>query len=443
MRRKLLAIILTTMIFGLAACRNSSNNKQEISKSPDDNHLVEEAAQESNPEEHDPVTLSIYTGYSDDDTKLPVDYAVEELKKEMPWVTLEIETNAQDDGQKLKTYAATGDMPDIFQCDVNLINTFVKSGNIALLNDYVSETGYDTLIQDNCRDLLYNENGDVYAFPYAGNELVLMYYNSDLFEANNIKVPATFDELLDAVKAFNELGITPISLFAQEGWITSAMYDVIATKYIPAGIKGLDTGKTDITDEGYLKAAYKLKELVDANAFAKGVTGLNYDQAASLFYQGEAAMFLNGEWFITDADANMNGSADWMVFPVTADGGDNATAVSGSGGIGGLGVSSTADDIELCAKVAAFISQKIAEYKYVERANTIVAIKVDKTFNCEVSAMTQKLADELPGLTMESSFDWGLENAKYKVTLEEQTQALIAGILSPEEFIENVGNSLE
>lgn len=436
MKRKLLALVLmAVMVFSLAACSKTASQSQNSTPAGSGNEAAAGNSQE-------PVTLRIYAQYSDEDTKQPLDYAIAELKKEMPWVTLEIDVQAQDDGQKLKTYAATGDMPDIFNCGLNLIDTFIKSGNIAVLNDYLSVTGYDTAIQDSCKDLLYHPDGNVYAFPYAGNEIVLVYFNKELFEKQGLEAPKTFEDLMAAAEKFNAAGITPMSIFAQEGWVTVAMYDSIATKYVPEGIKGLDNGKTSISDEGYLKAAQKLQEMVQANVFAKGATGLNYDQAASLFYQDQAAMFINGQWFITDADTNMPGKVDWTYFPVTADGGTNANAVSGSGNIGGYAVSSSTPDKELAAKVAAFVAMKSAEYKYTERANTIVAVKVDKPFNCEVSPMIEKLSTELPNMTIDSTFAWGLSNAKLKTTLEEQTQALIAGTITPEDFIKTVEKSI-
>jgi raffinose/stachyose/melibiose transport system substrate-binding protein len=65
--------------------------------------------------EEEIITLRIYAQYSDDDTKIPYDYAVAELAKDYPNVKLELDIQAQDDGQKLQTYAATGNLPDIFQ----------------------------------------------------------------------------------------------------------------------------------------------------------------------------------------------------------------------------------------------------------------------------------------------------------------------------------------
>src|SRR5665647_1992924 len=81
------------------------------------------------------ATLKIYAQYSDDDTKVPYDYAVEQMAIAYPNVKLELEVQAQDDGQKLMTYAATGNLPDIFQVSSAQIENFKESGNIMVLND--------------------------------------------------------------------------------------------------------------------------------------------------------------------------------------------------------------------------------------------------------------------------------------------------------------------
>ena len=112
-----------------------------------------------------------------------------------------------------------------------------------------------------------------------------------------------------------ENGIVPLAIFGQEGWNTAAMYDAIATRYAAGGIKALDTQEASITDEGYVKAANKLEELVKAGLFQTGATTTNYDQASEMFLSGKAAMFLNGQWYIEDATKALGEDVDWMFYP--------------------------------------------------------------------------------------------------------------------------------
>ena len=119
-----------------------------------------------------------------------------------------------------------------------------------VLDDVAASSGYLDKVFESNKELVYSDDGHIYCFPYAGNEYVLWYYNKALFEQYELEVPTTYEELLHCVEVFSDNGITPMALFGQEGWITTAMYDAIATRYVADGIKGLDTKTTAITDEG-------------------------------------------------------------------------------------------------------------------------------------------------------------------------------------------------
>ncbi|CAK4853295.1 unnamed protein product [Aphanomyces euteiches] len=390
-----------------------------------------------------PVKLRIYAQYADEDTKTPYDYAVAELKKEMPNVELELEIQAQDDGQKLKTYAATGNLPDIFQAGLDQINTFKKSNNILMLDEYVDKFGYKEKMQPSAMNTLYTEDGHAYAFPYAGNELILLYYNKELFEKNNVKVPTTYEEMMTAVKAFKAANITPMALFAKEKWPDVALYDIFATRYSPAGILDLDKGKAQVTDPIYKSAAQNVVDLVKAGLLPKGATNLNYDQAAALFHEGKAAMFVNGQWEIEAATAALGDKVSYMYYPAAdaASYEKSKYAFSGSGGPGGYAVSSNTKDKELAAKVASFMSLKYAEYKYTQRANPIVATKVDIPVVKAFPAMMEQLSKDIPNITSTTAFAWGLSNPKFKAALEDGTQNLMTGAYSADRFVEDLANA--
>lgn len=391
------------------------------------------------------VTLKIYAQYSDEDTKAPFDYAVAALKEAMPHVTLELDIQAQDDGQKLKTYAATGNMPDIFNAGLDLINTMKKSNNIVDLTEYAKEFGYTDKIYDSAKNILYHEDGHIYAFPYAGNEMNLLFVNKELFEANNVKIPETYEELLTAVEQFNAVGVTPLSMFAKEKWPCVSLYDMMVTRYEPKGIKGLDTGETKITDEAYQKAADNIIELVEKGLLPKGATNLNYDQAASLFHTGKAAMFINGQWEIDASTKALGDKVDWIPFPAASADTMEASKYnfSGSGTVGGYAVSPTTKDVRLAAEVAAFISEKVAECKYTQRSNPLIAIKIDKPIEVPYPKMMEKLSETIPNIKTTTAFAWGLGNAKYKTTLEDESQMLLSGGYDSKSFINNVSKSLE
>ncbi len=434
----------------LAGCSSKTSNETTSDATTPEATVTTapEATQAALPEgviSDEEATLKIYAQYSDDDTKVPYDYAVEQLKTAFPNVTLELEVQAQDDGQKLMTYAATGNLPDIYQVALAQIENFKQSGNIMVLNDIAKETGFTDKVFESAKNILYNADGNIYAFPYAGNEYVVWYYNKAIFEKYNVEVPHTYDQLLAAIKTFKDNGITPMSIFGAEGWITAAMYDVLATRWDSGGIAKLDNGEGSPSEDAYVKAAEMFNTLVKAGMFQSSASSTNYDQASAMFLNGESAMFLNGQWYMTDATAALGENVDWMYYPSYDEASyeNGKTVWSGGGAAAGYAVNPNSEHAQLAAKVAAFLSEKYCEAKVMYRGTPLVALDVDVQPETEFPAMMQKLQADLPNIKSITKFDWHLTNATFKTALEDQTKYLLVEDYTPEEFISELGNGLQ
>jgi raffinose/stachyose/melibiose transport system substrate-binding protein len=231
-----------------------------------------------------------------------------------------------------------------------------------------------------------------------------------------------------------------MALFAKEKWPDVALYDMMATRLDPDGIKKLDEGKAKASDPAYKKAAERVAELVKAGLTQKGATNTNYDQAAALFHEGKAAMFINGQWEIEAATKALGDKLGYMYYPADSAATVEKTkyAFSGGGGPGGYAVSANSKNKELAAKVAMFLSLKYAEYKYTERGTPMVATKVDKTIDKQYPPLMQQLANDIPKITSTTAFDWGLQNAKVKAALEDASQNLVAGGYTADQFAQDV-----
>ncbi|MBO2943325.1 extracellular solute-binding protein [Paenibacillus sp. F411] len=430
MKKSLAVLLSSVLVFGLTACGSDS---KESAGTP------EAGGQEQT------TTLRIYAQYSDEDTKGYYDYAAAELAKEMPNVKLELEVQAQDDGQKLKSYAATGNLPDIFNAGQDQINLFRKSNNILQLDDYAEKMKFKDNMQPSAMNTLYADDEHIYAFPYAGNEFVLIYYNKELFEQNGVAIPTTKAELLTAIEAFQAKGITPMSIFAKEKWITTALYDIFATRYDPRGIKGLDSGETKPSDEAYGKAAQDVIDLVAAGLLPKGATNLNYDQAAALFHEGKAAMFVNGQWEIEASTKALGDKAGYLYYPAPDQAmyEQNKLAFSGGGSPGGFAVSANTKHKDLAAEVASFMALKYAEFKYTQKGSPIVATKVDMEPAKAFDPMMVTLSEDIPNITSTTAFAWGLSNAKFKAAIEDASQSLLMDGYSAQQFVSDLESALK
>ena len=441
-----LTVAATTIIGCGSQAPSSTGTDTPAAETKTEETKTEEKAADTTAEASgDKVTLSIYTQYADDDTKVPYDYAVEQLAEAFPNVELNLIVQAQDDGQTLKTLAATGQLPDIYQASTDIINTFRESNQIMVLNDVAQSTGFLDKLYDANKDLAYADDGNIYAFPFSGQEYVLWYYNKALFAENNLEIPETYDDLLNCIEVFKSKGITPLALFGQEGWNTAAAYDVIATRYAEGGIKALDEGKANITDEGYVNAAKKMEELVAAGLYQEDATTTNYDQASEKFLSGQAAMFINGQWYIEDATKTLGDDVDWMFYPAEDSASYEAgkAVFSGGGSASGFAVNPDSENAQLAAEVAEFITEKYCEAKVMYRHNPLVAIDTGKEPDSEYPAMMKKLSDTLPSITATTKFTWGLTNSTFNDAIQSESQGLVSGQFSADEFIQDIEDTME
>lgn len=447
MKKTVALLLALAMLFSLTAC---GNNPKETEAPTDAPKQTDAPAQTDAPdvteapteEEHNPITLSIYVRYSDDDTILPYDYAVAALAEEMPWVTLELDPMPADDGVKLKTYAATGDMPDIFGVSGNsIIDSLIQSEAIAELTDEITESGFINKVLEGAKSKLYHTDGNIYTIPYTGTEVALLFVNNDVFEANGVAIPTTIEEWIAAATELSAKGVTVLPVFAKEQWISNALYDMLVTRYIPDGLSSLHDGSHSIREDGFLQAAKDLEALAAAGAFPDGVTSLNYEQATTRWYAGEAAMFINGQWEIASTNAALGDSATWIPIPAaTADQYETSqyAFTGGKGTAAGLGVSPYSENYDIAVEVACFLAEKYAEYNYTQRGSSSIAIQCDKPIEVEVDPMTEKLTEYIQKATSTTVLSGSGSNTELYTVLGECCQSLIGGVMTAEEFIDSI-----
>lgn len=387
--------------------------------------------------------LKIYAQYSDDSEKIPFDYAVQEMKKVMPNVEVEIMPEARDDGQKLKTYAAAGNLPDIFDASSDIIKTFEKSKNILQLDSYAKELKIEDQMLDSVKPILRDEDGHIYGVPTDAPWYSMIFYNKEVFEKNGVKPPTNYNEMIDAIKKFKEKGIIPLALFAKEKWPGVQLFDQIATRMDPKGILLLDKGTAKVSDDVFKKTADKISNLVSAGMLAPGAFNMGYDEALSLFAEGKAAMLLNGGWAIQDFGAKMPGKAGILIYPFADAGQEEAVMyqMSGGGTISGYGVSPYSKNKDVAAKYAIQLSLKISEGRVLKRgAFPIVknSLEPEKPY----TDIQKEYNDYASKVKTSTTFDWGFTNATVKTTLEDNIQKLLTGHYSVDNFVSDTDKAI-
>lgn len=390
--------------------------------------------------------LTMMTYYEGEDDQL-CNYAYEKVKECFPNVTIEFEAQPQDGGQTIKTRAATGDLPDILQSDSGTLTLLAESGSILVLDDYIQEMNYEEkLVQGAIQTCLYSPDGHIYEFPIGGVSPVLWYYNKAIFEEYGVKVPTNYDELLEAVETFRENDVVPLATFAKEPWPVGAIYDSFVLKEDPTGIYGLSLGEARADDEANKNAVEKLKTLIDAGMFQDGCTNADFDTASAMFTEGQCAMFVNGSWYIADASPALGDNLGVFESYPTADAGkeeENKYAMTGGGDTCGLTITTSAEDPDLCAQVAAVYAynREIAEYQITNSVTVPVKTEGIET-NEPLSAASQQLLEMIPNLTYESKFLHTLPNTEFATSFTEEMQKLLVGE-SAEDFMANVNKCID
>lgn len=386
------------------------------------------------------VTLRMYVQYADDNEKIPFDYFEKALKEEKPNVTIEKILRGKDDTQLL-TLAASGEVPDIFQVSPSIINTFLESKNIATLDDYVTKFKFNDKLLASASNTLKFTDGHVYAFPFIGNDMYTWFYNKKLFADNNVTVPTTYPELLDAVKIFRDKGITPIAMQGKVEFAGLCLLDAFATRIDAEGVKKFDTFSTKATDPQWKYASEKIVELAKAEAFQKGSATVDYPEANAMFTSGKAAMYMNGQWDGGGIAEKLGDDVDIMVYPTAPDKDTyekTKNRLVGGGGVNGYGVSAKTKDVELAAYVAQLAALKTAEARYVKLGNVVVPTKIDLQPEKPLSAISLKISKTIGASESNTFFNWNFNNASVADALKEGCTALLTGEYSAETWAKDV-----
>ncbi len=296
------------------------------------------------------VKLTIWHNFAGDDLRAKaVRSYIDKFAQDHPEVTLDAQAIPPDGyRQRLSTVAAANEMPDVF---------FVYAGSQsselhqAKLLQPITEVldahpEWKEKFLPGAFDPFEFEEGQIYSAPLGMSATSILYYNKALFEKHNVKVPTTWDEMMTAIKTFNDNGITPIALGNKAPWVAqSTILGSLADR-----VTGTEWFKNaaaqqgaKFTDPEFIEALGYFKQLVDNKAFQEGANSIDNTQAEQYFIQGNAAMMISGAWTLTNLAASSTEEQmkdiEVTTLPAIPGGKGEANTISGGAG-GGLALSS-------------------------------------------------------------------------------------------------------
>ena len=358
MKKKLLAMLLAvTMVMALSACSSSPADKTAQNKQPDlqtpDNSAPAKADEQ--------ITINLWHSFidQDDSNRIATDEFIASYTAEHPNVKVEqhiLEDSSYKD-KLLTEFSGSAQNVDVFNYwGAGRAGDLANAGKLLCIEDYL---GADTvsLIKEGA-DNNFRYGGKLYAAPLASWMLVL-YCNTEIFEANGIKLPGTYDEWLDACKKLTAAGILPLALGGgvDDGWLAAFVYEGLANRTVGSTeeMKVLNSLSGFADNPGFHEAAEKMIELTQAGAFGNSPLEIDEVTATAQFLTGAAAMALEGTWYTNgiyeSEDSAIAGKVKAIPFPMVTGGKGKPTDYMG-GFIDGVFVNKNVKNPEIAADFA-------------------------------------------------------------------------------------------
>lgn len=370
----MLAVIVITMTTLGIGCKVTKAEETTISA---ETTVTESTTAETTAGEK----IKIVNYYSSGDSPPERDlyqYFIDEFEKDNPNIDVEYLSEGVDVFRnKIKLLASTKSMYTLTQgYGRDWVEEYVKSGALQdwapILN---ADPEWKSIIKPQALDGISNIAGmELPVLPIPGNEMTLgLFVNASLLKEYNLDVPKTWDDLLNVCKVLNDNGIIPWAVGSADVW-SSWPFNTFFRRYAGGNddydlFRSFLAGTTKFNNPEFLKAAKRIKELVDAKAFPSNAATLNWAQAQELFNTKKAAMIGCGVWMckpFSDALGD-EGQVVFTGLPPFDDAPDNRASVESFTHQGMmLDVNTTGAKLEAVVKWEKFISTKEFAQKYVE-----------------------------------------------------------------------------
>ena len=267
--------------------------------------------------------VTIYRYYAGAD-KVCMDYAVDKLAKKYPGLKINIEHRTDSDGTAIKTWAAVGELPDIFEItSFDAYESLMGNGDLYVMDDAIQATGFYDLFSNGpaSQSDHTNKDGHQYSMACEVNHVLVLWYNSELFGELGLSEPTNYVEFKHTVEVLRNAGKVPIALFGAEQWPGAAFYSLAAiAEGKDEGVEAVNDGIANIKEDPYVRAAEKYAEIADMGGFGSGALSTNYQQAFEMMFNKQAGYFISGTWFwSTIEESNMGDKTDWCNYNVFAD----------------------------------------------------------------------------------------------------------------------------
>ena len=245
------------------------------------------------------------------------------------------------------------------------LGQYAEAGYVANLTPYYEQYGWeDVSLEKGLQYISYN--GQYYGVAH-NPDLVVVYYNKDMFASNGWSVPNTFEEFSNLIEAALAKGLAPIAFGNRDAWpgvnFMTVMLDFQegARKHYEQVLFG--NARWDVPE--FIAGAELLVQLNEMGAFNRDINALSAYDASLSFATGESAMFIQGTWQMAGVVADASFEAGMFLLPTDDPGRPRATAAS-YGPFFSVSAEATQAEKDLAAEFINYILFENAERWYEE-----------------------------------------------------------------------------
>lgn len=360
---------------------------------------------------------------------------------------IEVEAVLQANGwEATRTALAGGGGPDVvITPGPSFVFELARAGQLLALDDYAASKGWSESFVPWALDL-GKVDGNLYSVP-AEVETLVLYYNKTLFEEKGWQPPKTTDELVALADQISAEGIIPFAHANAEWrpaneWFVGSLFNSIAG---PEKVYAALTGEAKWTEPEFVQAVEILNQLQQQGHFMGGLDRYytaTTDERHAAFGSGEAAMNLEGSWFMADI-ANYFGEAagnnnDWDWVPVpTADG-----TPSFDLGIGSTwSINKNAQDAEAAAEFLTYFFSPETQAKLVNGGFNSAPVQLDAAQLTEVDPRHARAIEELGNASSTGNYGyttWTFWPPKSDTYIYEEVEKVWAGDITAQQYLEGL-----
>ena len=214
----------------------------------------------------------------------------------------------------IRNFLVADEGPDVgFWFAGNRMAGFVEDGLFADISDVWADNGLASTMASTMPSITFG--GKQYGLPYSYYQWGV-YYRSDVFEANGIAVPNTFDELLGACQTLKGAGIAPVTIGTKFLWTAAGWFDYLNMRTNGLAFHiDLMLGKVKYNDDRVKATMANWRKALDAGCFIENHQNYSWQEAQPPLINGDAAMYLMGNFLIPNLPEDTRANMSFFQFP--------------------------------------------------------------------------------------------------------------------------------